>query len=305
VNISELSADGVAERLRRRGLAFHCGPFLIRVVSTIPAIARGLCLLYGDMPLAESEEFVDYHLEFNRARGLRGWVKPLVAFNFDGSRPFNPLVIAQAYPLFEWALNWCIAFHSHQYLILHAAVVERDGRTLIMPAPPGSGKSTLTAALISRGWRLFSDEMALIDIATRRLVPAPRPVCLKNESLEVIRRFVPGAVLSGMTHDTAKGTIAHMKAPAEHVHRAGETATSGWIVAPKYVAGAAATLAERPKAGAHMYLARNAFNYAIHGRAGFDMVADLVESSGCFDFHYGDLDEAVACLDRLPASGSA
>jgi predicted ATPase len=33
-------------------------------------------------------------------------------------------------------------------------VVERDGHALILPAMPGSGKSTLTAALVQRGWRL-------------------------------------------------------------------------------------------------------------------------------------------------------
>jgi HprK-related kinase A len=228
-----------------------------------------------------------------------------VAFNFDGNRPFQPLTIGHAYPLFEWALNWCIAIHAHQFVNLHAAVIERAGRVLIMPGPPGSGKSTLTAALVARGWRLFSDEMGLIDIEDRRFVPLPRPISLKNQSLDVIGRFAPGAVFNEVTHNTAKGTIAHMKTQADHVRRAGERAPGGWIVSPSYVAGAAATLRPQSKAKALMQLGRNAFNYNLQGARGFDIVGNLVDECACYEFEYGDLDEAVRCFDALAATASA
>ena len=53
--------------------------------------------------------------------------------------------------------------HAHQYLIIHAAVVEKNGLAAILPAPPGSGKGTLTAGSVLSGWRLLSDELTLID----------------------------------------------------------------------------------------------------------------------------------------------
>ena len=82
--------------------------------------------------------------------------------------------------MLEAGLNWCIGNLAHQYLVIHSATLERGGRALLMPAPPGSGKSTLCAALITRGWRLLSDEFALVDPATGLLVPVPRPVALKG-----------------------------------------------------------------------------------------------------------------------------
>ena len=110
----------------------------------------------------------------------------------EHARHFNPLPAEQAFPLLEWGLNWCVATQCHQYLILHAAVLERGGRALIMPAPPGSGKSTLCAALVARGWRLFSDELALIEIGGGQIVPLPRPISLKNESIDrIISGFWP------------------------------------------------------------------------------------------------------------------
>jgi hypothetical protein len=44
----------------------------------------------------------------------------------------------------------------------------------------------------------------------------------------------------------------------------------------------------------------SAFNYNMHGRVGFDALADVVAASECFRFTYGGaLDEAAQMFDRL------
>ena len=62
---------------------------------------------------------------------------------------------------------------------------------MLLPAPPGAGKSTLCAGLVHRGWRLLSDELALVDMETGLVRGMARPVNLKNKSIEVIRDFAP------------------------------------------------------------------------------------------------------------------
>lgn len=89
--------------------------------------------------------------------------------------------VGHAFPQLEWAMNWCISTQANFYLLLHSAVIERNGFAAIMPAPPGSGKSTLCAALINRGWRLLSDELALISLHDQNIYPLARPVGLKND----------------------------------------------------------------------------------------------------------------------------
>ena len=296
---SSLGLDEIRRRLRGAGIAIRTGPFTFRIRSPIRSVASGLAMLYADCPLAGQSEFVDFDVHLDLGAGLRRWIRPQVRFLYDGMSPFEPLPIGHALPFLEWAMNWCISSQAHQYLILHAAVVERDGLAAILPAPPGSGKSTLCAGLMSRGWRLLSDELTLISPGELSITPLCRPVSLKNQSLSVIRAFEPSAEFSEVAHDTAKGAVCHMKVPKRHLDRIRECAKPGWVVFPKYVKDAPARLTPRSRASSMLELGRNAFNYTLLGRTGFDTLADVIDASECYDFEYGSLDDAVAVFDAL------
>lgn len=276
------------------------GPFSLRVRSRIPRVAEGLADLYGHFEVRNSRQaFADFHVELNPPSALRRWFRPQVNFSFDGFLPFKPLPLDQAYPMLEWGLNWCVSMHAHHYLIIHAAVVEKNGLAAILPAPPGSGKSTLTAGLVLSGWRLLSDELTLIDRKTGLLHALPRPVSLKNQSIDVIRQFDPGAFINRASHDTAKGTVAHMRPPRDSVLRQHEAVRPGWVIFPKWEADADTQLTPRSKAQTFMFLAQNAFNYSHLGADGFRVGTALIEKVACYDFHYSQLKEAVAAFDRL------
>jgi hypothetical protein len=45
---------------------------------------------------------------------------------------------------------------------MHAAAVARDGTCALLCAPSGGGKSTLTAALVQRGWQALGDDKLLL-----------------------------------------------------------------------------------------------------------------------------------------------
>ena len=298
MKVSTLPAIEPAHRLKQ-GTNLRIGPFVTRIQSSIPNVIEGIRLLYADYPQEGDDAFVDFHVRLAPPRSPRRWFRPQVLFFFDGSVPFKPLPLDQAFPLFEWGLNWCVAKHINQYLILHAGVIEKGGHAVIMAAPPGSGKSTLCAGLVARGWRLLSDELALVSPEDGRLIPLPRPVSLKNDSIDVIRSFAPEVTIGRESADTTKGTVAHMKAPDDSIARADEHARPAWVICPKYEKGVPARLERRSRAQIFMHVIKNAFNYSVLGVRGFQTAAALIDVCDCYDFTYSSLDEAIDVFDAL------
>lgn len=297
MKLGTLSSQALRDRLRD-GLILETGPFRIRVVSRTAEVLAGLRLLYSDFNIYDAG-FSDFHIQVDRPVGLRGHFRPQVSFRFDGVEPFKPLPANQAFPFLEWGMNWCIAGHAHHYLMLHAAVLEKNGRAVILPGEPGAGKSTLTAALSLSGFRLLSDEITLIDRDDGLLVPLARPVSLKNRSIDVIREFDQKAVISDAAHDTHKGTVAHLKPCAESVRRVKEKASPALIVFPRWKAGVPARLSHHSKSDAFMHAANHAFNYDLLGSLGFDLNASLIDACECHDFEYSRLSDALAVFSEL------
>ncbi len=294
---------GRFEALLARGvLRLRLGPFRVRIGADAPGLAEPLQQLYGAYPAADELPFDDYRIAVLRQRGVRRWLKPQVVFVADGETvPFEPFPADTALPLLEWGLNWCVATRAHQYLLLHAGVLEKNGRALLLPAWPGSGKSTLSTALMFRGWRLLSDEFALLRPDDGLVDPFPRPIPLKNASIPVIRAFAPEAVIGPVFPKTRKGDVAHVRPSDDSVARQHQAVRPAWIVYPSFQAGARVQLTPLARERSLLKLAGNSFNYERSGLRGFEAVARLMDTTRSWLFEYGDLDQAVARLDELAA----
>lgn len=300
-----LPADRLAQRLAGPGLRLRTGPFVFSLHSPLQSVHDGIALLYADYPVADDDEFVDFKVTIAEGAGWRRWVKPQARFLYDGRPVFEAMPLSHAFPLLEWSMNWCISTQAHEWLVLHAAAIERDGQAVILPAPPGSGKSTLCAALISAGWRLLSDELALVSLAGEVTVaPVCRPVSLKNDSIDIIAHRVRAAVFNQISRETAKGSVTHLKVEPRHIERMDERAAPRWVVFPRWRPHAGAAMTPRSRAQSMLELGRNAFNYLVLGETGFERLADVISSAECYDFEYSNLDDAVEAFDRLVSHGA-
>jgi HprK-related kinase A len=300
--LGDLSHQELAGRLAAGDLGLQFGPFTLNIRSSLSSFATVAHELYSPYPLLENDTIRDFQVELARPRGLRRWVRPQVRFVIDGRSPFGPYTVHHALPAFEWGINWCIATRAHHLLMLHAAVVERNGHAMLFPAWPGHGKSTLCTALIYSGWRLLSDEFGLVRPEDGALLPLPRLIPLKNESIDVIRRFRPEAFIGPSFYGTRKGTVAHVRPPVEAIRRAQESARPRWFVFPRWVPDARLTLERMPKSQAFLMVATNAFNYEVLDETAFLLVTNMVRTCDCYSLRYCDLSEAVAALEELSHS---
>jgi len=294
-----LDPDTFESRLAGPGLGFRVGPFDLFLKARVKGLAAPLARLYRHYPVLDADRVFSINLTIHDVWRPAWRDRRRVRVLVDGQQPHEDMPAGQALAVLEWAQNLVIAMRFHSFLMLHAAVLERNGHALLMPAAPGHGKTTLCAALALRGWRLFSDEFGLLRPGGADMIPLPRPMPLKNASIEVIRQFAPGVELGPEIPGTIKGTVAHLPPPADSVAAAQRTAPAALVVFPRWRADAPLTLEPCHPAQAFMELARNAFNYELVGEAAFQSLRMIIDRSRCFDLVYSDLDEAIAVLTRL------
>ena len=298
-SLHEARLPDIGAALTGRGLWLDYGAAILRLRSDSAALAAQLQAVYRNFAFVSDAPWADLHIQIERPRNMRRWLAPQVVFRCDGRQPFEPFPADSPLPLLEWGGNWLIGQRFNDLLLLHAGAVERDGLALVLPAMPGSGKSTLAAALSLSGWRLLSDEFGAYDPQSRAFRPMLKPIALKNESIDVIRRFSPQARLGPLFPKTRKGTVAHLAADADAVARRREPAVPGAVILPRWVQGSGTKLETVSRDRVFAALAFNAFNYSTLGATGFDAVVGLARQCPAWTLVYSDLKDALAAIDRL------
>lgn len=301
MRVASLSSGELTRRLQKNELIVRMPPFVVRFRSDVPSLTRDFLTLYSDYELADMNAFADFHVEIRYVPNLKRLFDPEIRFYFDGIPSFSILPAQQSFPTLEWGLNWCVAAHSHHYLVIHAAVLERNGYALIMPAPPGSGKSTLCAALMMNGWRLLSDELTLYDRNTGHIYGHPRPVSLKNRSIDVILSAFPDAIMTTPVMTESKGMVALLKPPESAVVAAAVPAKPRWLVLPKYEQDTEARFEHQGSARTLALIAEQSFNYDLLGLDGFKAAGSLLLQCSCVKFTYSNLDEAISLFENIEA----
>jgi len=304
LSLNAATSEALAGDLLDKGASLRIGVISIDLRVDSATTAREVANLYAGYPREGPGTLCDHTFAIREAwlrqrNYYRGLFTRQVVIKIDGEQPFLAVPRAYTVPLVESAMNWAIAMENLEYLILHAAVAERNGQVVLMPGQSGSGKSTLCAALAGCGWRLLSDEFGLIGLADGRIHPHPRPISLKNDSIKLIADRISGAHMSPTYPETTKGRVAYLRAPEESVRRAHEPGAAALIVFPKYQGGADLKLAPLGKAKSFQLLMGNNTNYRRLMRRGFEALSDVVERCRHYEMSYSSLDHAVACIETL------
>jgi HprK-related kinase A len=201
--------------------------------------------------------------------------------------------------MLESALNAWMGKSISRYLLVHAGVVERRGWALVLPGASGAGKSTLSTVLASRGWRFLSDEIAIIRPDDGLILPHPRPVPLKNDSIDMMTERLPEAYISKRYEGTTKGTVAFLRPPSDAIQHALEPAKPKIVVFPQFDAKGKTELKRLEKAPAFMRLVDNSPQYFTLLETGFETLAAIVEACVHYKLTYDNVDSAISLIESL------
>jgi hypothetical protein len=190
---------------------------------------------------------------------------------------------------------------SRDFCALHAGLVRRGERCLLLPGESGAGKSTLVAGLAASGFEIWGDDTAVLAADTLLARPVPCGIGLKPGSWPVLARGRFPRLAQAPVHIRPDGKrVRYLLPPGYAAADVSASAPVGWIVFPRFEADAHTELVELNKADA---LRRLLAGFVRLGDA-LDAVdvASLVrwiDGVGCFDLRLSSLDEAVELLERL------
>jgi hypothetical protein len=191
---------------------------------------------------------------------------------------------------------WTAAINAHRFLFyIHAGVIGAGEGCVLFPAAPGSGKSSLTAAMTAKGFRYFSDEVALVETANFDVQPMPLAFCAKRSGWDVMARYLP-EILRVPTHRRLDGKdVRYLAPPANRVQHT--SARVSHIIFPKYVAGAETRLVSVSRADALRRLMEECLALGTH--LTLEEVRGLIDSMSridCYALTFSSLDEAVTLV---------
>lgn len=273
------------------------GSMIISVESDIRSLHDYIVSHYEHCILDnETGLFSDYQISVNRGPFMRKLYKPQAVFKFNHSAPFKPLPLSQAHALLEWGMNWVISGNANQFLIIHAAALEKNGKGIIISAPSGSGKSTLCAYLVSQGWRLLSDELALVSPESLLMHGLARPINLKNRSIELMKPYFDDGDFSPLATDTHKGTISLVKPPKSSTINSAIPVMPSHLVFVNYQEDENCYLESVDKCLALTEIIKNSFNFGLLNKKGFDCARRLVDTTDALYIEYNNFQ---ACEQAL------
>nr|WP_281500842.1 HprK-related kinase A [Kordiimonas marina] len=290
----------VRQALRRGTLVLHLGPFAMQLKADSRALLAFLLSMYGACHATlEAGVLADFSLHVRAPNMIRRFVRRQITPDPGFYFPTVPLPRPMAPLALEMGMNLAVALQCFRFAIYHAGVVADERGAIAISAFSGGGKSTLTAALMEEGFRLLSDEFAIMGLDEPGLYPYPRPVSLKNASVEIVRAFAGAEEMSTTLTGTPKGDIGYRRARPHELEMMHEPAMPKLLLFPQFSLDAEPRAEKVEPGDAVMRFIAGSPNYHALGEAAFGSLMAFADSVAAYDLHYGNTADSIALVKDL------
>ena len=197
----------------KHSLALQIGPVAFRIGSRLARRRSTRSpALYAAYP-APRDGICDFTVRLEPEKPWRRWIRPSVAIRGDYVLPdAAPMSLAHGLLAAEMGMNLQMALGQKRYLLLHASIVEKDGRALIMTGE--SGRRQIDPGGPARRARLAADGRRIRPARPGRAAsccPFPRAISLKNGAIRVMEAEVAADRFGPRLEGTPKGVIRHLR----------------------------------------------------------------------------------------------
>ncbi len=300
--LGDYHREDIDVALRSGSLEMELGPFSMRLEGREADIVDFLFDAYRDAPVRlKLGDVTDVAINVRPPNIIRKYIRRQVIADPGFIVPAVPLPPYLSPLAFEMGLNLAIALKCCRFTTFHSAVVGNERGAILISAHSGGGKSTLASALMVEGYRLFSDEFGLLDMETGMLHPYPRPVSLKEKSIDIVREFTGEKWLTKTFGGTPKGDIAYRRVRPSDIQLSKTPMAAKLILFPVFQEDTPPSVRELSKSETIMKLIPSSTNYHLLGTASFEALIKMVAGAQTFEITYGNTQDSLEITRDLAA----
>lgn len=263
---------------------YRLGDCALAIEGTDPTLMRWAESLYPCVQCAALEPQRVFCLE--RARGDC----------YTLSEAGNEWVVAadwsELFAAAEWRLTRALMQGSPAFYQLHAGVVVRNSRALVLCGSSGAGKTSLAIGLGLRGAAIYGDEVALFEFDSERVVAFPRDLIARNATVALFPH------LSELALPSWKVFPEHRHVPPRGwCGTAGPPVPCAGFVFPRLDFASNGPILRRlgPAETAQRVLEQS-FNISEWGAKAIDFAGKLAESLPAWELVFADARSAANCV---------
>ncbi len=193
----------------------------------------------------------------------------------------------------EWQICGLIT-RSDRYLLVHAGLVAKGGKGILLSGPSGAGKTTLVASLVLRDFDYITDEMVVVDPTEAAIRPFPRTLTVEAEALssspDLLDRLREKSLGQKRPFwgnrwflDTTTGEgISQIKA----------------VLFPAYEPTLHPAMQELSRAQGVFELTQNTFNLSRFQEGGLDLLLAICRNARFYRLRTANLDETMQLVEH-------
>jgi hypothetical protein len=211
----------------------------------------------------------------------------------------------------EYAVFDHVTWNLKRYFQLHAAFVAKGESGLLIPGGTRTGKTTLTLTLWQSGWEVFSDDMSFLEPDGMQFLPFPRPLTLREGTLELLGPEGSGSEIP-MGPPDYEETTAYFHPLWLSPDGGGDSlpdevpqpSQARWILFPTRRARARKKPDLRPlkRTQAIRKLAPHAYIFEKDRVRGLEILSDLVNTTEQYELIMGSPEETCGLIDSALGS---
>ena len=196
----------------------------------------------------------------------------------------------------EWTATLRILENLSDFVQIHASGVVLDDGALLIPGPPGSGKTLLVLSFLLKGFSCLSDEIIFIHPQSLKAYPFPRSFHIEREAVNILPELKK--YISSHPYLDSSGKV-RLNPEAIRKNWLAEPAMPRWIIFPEYNQENSDQLIPIGKTHAISLLVNQAINLADYGAGGIDVLVDLVQKCDCYIFRAKSVHSSSVLVERL------